>query len=155
MTNLRAVVLLYRGPEITIEGVKNMQEYLATLLSLKEMPVLYSLDDEDIAKGIVSPLISNNNRLSETVSAEEHAVVYIGTKFKDVLAGRNLLEFATELSSSVTVAKITGADNELLTAVNIIGKSNISSVKAELLKRYNVTLQAFQVIQRIGKTIDV
>lgn len=154
----RAIVLLYNGPEITVEGVKNVSEYVATLLAT-EMPVAYSLDENDLAKLAVakaSTLLTSDDvnkvdLLGKTPA--EHAIIYIGTKFESVLSARNNIGFATELSAFVATARFTGADDKLIEAVKIIATNPISTVRESIRRKYHINTQIYDIIQRIGNNV--
>ena len=66
--NIRAIVIMYRGPEITDEGMKNVREYIATLLGIEIVPEGFVLDDTDIAKSIAASTVITANKNG----AEQH-----------------------------------------------------------------------------------
>ena len=155
MNNLHAIVLLYRGTEITHEGMTNMREYLASLLQLNEMPDGYSLDDSDIVQASVARIIKfeEGSGVSKYNDAE-NAIIYIGTKFVGALQENNAVGFAAELASHATLAKSLGNDDRLLAAISIISNGKFSDVRGSVRKKYGINYTIFEVIQRVGRHVQ-
>lgn len=155
MIDTRAIVILYTGNEITPEGATNIAEYIATLLGLGIMPKLHTLDSEDMAKSIVLNNIETVAKpaVKNQYTAEENAIIYIGTRFKEALMSRNIIAFTSELSAEATIAKISGVNDALTNAIRIITNGRDSSVNANLAKKYHMTKQVFDVIRRVGQNV--
>ena len=88
--NIRAIVIMYRGPEITDEGMKNVREYIATLLGIEIVPEGFVLDDTDIARSIAaSTVITVDENGAVLKPAEinpvEHGVIFIACSFQNAL----------------------------------------------------------------------
>lgn len=145
-----SIVIVYDGPEMSTESVKNVADYIATLLGLNGTPVIYTLDECDMVKAIAKVTLTER---SGSVSDAEHAITYIGNMFKDALAAEDIVSFASELATSVATQKITGMDTELLTAVRIIANSNFSTIRSCYRRRYHITQAIYNIIVKIGKRV--
>ena len=149
-SNTKSIVIVYNGPELSDEHVKNVTEYVATLLGLTVAPTTYTLDECDIIKSIAHYTLKDR---AGSVSEVEHAVVFIGTLFKDVLENHRDLEFISELSSRVAAECVAGIDSDLRKAVRIIHNNSYSSVRTAYRKKYMITEKLFDLIARIGSRV--
>ena len=149
-SNTKSIVIVYDGPELIDEHVKNVTEYVATLLGLSTAPVTYTLDECDIIKSIAHFTLKDR---TGSVSEAEHAVVFIGTMFKDTLEKHEDLEFISELSSRVTAECVAGVNSDLRKAVRIIHNNSYSSVRSSYRKKYMITEKLFDLIARIGSRV--
>ena len=153
MNNLRAIVVFYDGQEIADEHVKNIAEYIATILQLEKMPMVYTLSEKEIIQSVITATKSDNPSLEDKTPAE-HACIYIGTKFADSIK-ESTVAFASELSSHIAVAKLTLCDNNLLKAANVISKSSFTSVRKDIREKYCINKTIFDIISKIGKSVYV
>ena len=159
-TSKHALVILWDGHEAPDEIVRRMVAVLCD--SGAAIPELIDATQMD-AKGIAEHLVGRVPK--ESKDSVEHACVYIGTLFSNVLKnnGGNFWHFAINLQNAISngpmclldtgvrVALNSDADTvehlKLKNAVEIIAKAG--TVPAKLAKKYNLTDEAVKVITYI------
>lgn len=155
--NIRAIVIMYRGPEITDEGMKNVREYLATLLGLEIVPEGYILDDTDIARSIAASTVitvDENGAVLKPVEKNpvEHGIIFIAASFQNALK-ESATAFASELAAHVSIARYNGVNSELMKAVSAVTNGSYSDIRPDIRRKYGISRTVFDVIQRIGRHV--
>ena len=156
----RALVVLYEGRELpgqAIDGIVQIMKQCGIIGKLS----IHLLSPEDIAKGLVHPIINSTITSSDTseLTPEENAIVYIGTKFKNILKDENTsslsrtIAFSSAFASYVTSVKYTQADTQMVNALDIIkDAANNKSLKIakSLRTKYGISDGIFDCIVRIA-----
>ena len=155
--NIRAIVIMYRGPEITDEGMKNVREYIATLLGIEIVPEGFVLDDTDIAKSIAASTVITANKNGAVLkpvekNPVEHGIIFIAVSFQNALK-ESATAFASELAAHVSIARYNGVNSELMKAVSAVTNGSYSDIRSDIRKKYDINRTVFDVIQRIGRHV--
>lgn len=139
---MNAIVLLYKGMEVTSYVLEKIVEQLLHLGVAPEDVSSYVLNEEDIAKLVAKHVIPKQQESSPEYALEQ-AVIYITTKFSDVIDDNMI--FSISLSAA---CKSYPLDSALLKAVELIGKNKIPT---HLCKKYNLTTSKINVIRHVYK----
>lgn len=149
MTNrIYAVIALCHGDEnfVNISAVKTV---------LPDACHITVAGPKDLSKAVVN-MIKNGN-ISCTVenteeTPEELAIAYIGEKFQKYLTGpeRNLMDFVSELSTAITIAKWQHNDIRLENAIDILRSKQELVIKKDIRKKYNITDTVLKEILKIA-----
>lgn len=142
---MKAIIIYYEGTEdLSISDLMRIQ----TALPQFEVKKISCLDSEETKN------LQSNPVDASTQSAIEHAVVYIGEYFSDVLSGTNRSEsaFKYKLIIAATSAKIRGNNDNLLKAMSILSTYN-GTIPYKLAKRYGFNNHIVSIIKDVTRSM--
>lgn len=143
MAKPQIVVLAYMGPEPDKSMLLDLDN---AVMGVGGYAVkVHVMDDADIAKAAAKFVCEQTTNDSEE-NPMEHAIVYIGEKFKYCLMeDKNMAKFAAEIARAATIARIQGGDPKLLKAIEII--YNGGKVSKKLADKYGINRAALVAIR--------
>lgn len=151
--NKQAIVIVYNGDKPSPRTMASIVDALVNTCAVDNVQS-YHLDEKDLVIAVAAYAAAHLNNIVKKQDAcidttpEDHAVIYLGTKFADSIKD-GLSAFSARLSVAYTLAKLQHADEELCNAVEIIGNGNLSNVSVKTSARYGFSDPEFNMVKNL------
>lgn len=154
--NKQAIVIVYDGDKPSPKTMASIRDALVNTCAVTNIKS-YHLEEEDMVIAIAAFAATHLHNIVEKQDAcvdttpEDHAVIYLGTKFADSIKD-GLSAFSAQLSVSYTLAKLQYADEKLCNAIEIIGNGKFSNVSAKTSARYGFGVLEFNMVKNLYRS---
>lgn len=143
-----AIVIFYDGARLADEAIINALAQACN--SDKELEVFH-LDSKDIAKTLVKA-IKNAVPEEETneMTAEENAVVYVGTILKEALETNDKISIMMETVNEITKARKKPNDKknkQFMNALFTLAQGDLNNISPSILREYDMDWEKISIIK--------
>ena len=157
MSEIRGIVILYRGSEPTGFDIQNLKNVIKAFGEANTNVDVSCMSQSEISANIISSRLIPSCDTKNDFNEEENAIIYIATKFQDSLSQNPSSErfkaFVSQFSGYVAAAAITGADEEMVNALKIISSKPVWNIRAQIRASYRISNQILEAISRVGRAV--
>ena len=143
-----AIVIFYDGARLADEAIINALAQVCN--SDKELEVFH-LDSKDIAKTLVraKDIVVKEDDTNE-MTAEENAVVYIGTILKEALETNDKISIMLETANEIEKARKKPNDKnnkKFINALFTLAQGDFDNISRSILREYNMNWEKISIIK--------